>query len=113
MMRSRAWVALLLLLPAVLLERFAYYGARAILAIHLQSVQLSVTESIQLFSITTSLTYLAAVAGGGLAFGIGPRPTAILGSLVTALGLVLTTQPATPRAGVVIMMLGAGLFRPC
>lgn len=44
MMRSKAWVALLLLLPAVMLERFAYYGARSILMIHLQGAHLTVTE---------------------------------------------------------------------
>ena len=98
MMRSKAWIALLLLLPAVMLERFAY---------------LTVTESIQLFSVATSLSYLASVAAGGLALGVGPRPTAILGALVAALGLALTIGHSAPRAGVVTMMVGAGLFRPC
>ena len=113
-MRSKAWVALLLLLPAMMLERVAYYGARSILLIHIRDVaQLSTADAVDLYSIATSLGYLAAVGAGALAIGIGPRPTAILGALASALGLALTVGPSTARAGVLITMVGAGIFRPC
>lgn len=113
MMRPKAWIALLLLCPAVLLDRLAYYGARAHLFQALGAAGVSSTRAAQLLTVATSLSYLVSVAAGGLAFVIGPRLTAVAGSLVSAVGLGLLARGTTPEAGLVVMMLGAGLFRPC
>lgn len=113
MMRPKAWIALLLLLPAVLLDRLAYYAARAHLFHELAAAGVTTTKAAQLLSVATSLSYLVSVAAGGLAFVIGPRPTAVAGSLVSAVGLGLLVGRTAPEAGLVVMMLGAGLFRPC
>ena len=113
MMRPKAWIALLLLCPAVLLDRLAYYGARAHLFQALGAAGVSSTRAEQLLTVATSLSYLVSVAAGGLAFVIGPRLTAVAGSLVSAVGLGLLVGGTTPEAGLVVMMLGAGLFRPC
>ena len=113
MMRPKAWVALLLLLPAVMLERIGHYGARSILMFELEASGLDARRAIQLLTIATSVSYLASVAAGGLALAIGPRPTAVLGSLLAAVGLGLLIGHTTARAGTLFVMIGAGVFRPC
>jgi len=113
-MSLRAYVSLLLVVAALSFERTAYYVARTSVFAHfVSSLGMSSGRAGSLYWLTTGLTFVATLAGGGLAFAIGPRATAALGALVATAGAAMLALGVTPYAGVAVFAVGSGLFRPC
>jgi dipeptide/tripeptide permease len=112
-MSSRGLLALALLVPAVILERTAYYAARSVMMQSLVDASGSYATAARTVTAATTLSFVVSLLAGALALGIGPRATAAIGALVAALGSVVVATDAARGGGVLLIAVGAGIFRPC
>ena len=138
---SRHPAGLWVLFTTELWERFAFYTMRAILVLYLVSISMGDTpgfgwteaEAYKLYGWYTGLVYLSPLLGGWIADRfIGQRMCVIIGAILMALGefvlaaaefvrignvdVNLGTDPAamwTFYAGLGLMILGNGFFKPC
>lgn len=116
-MSSRILGSLALLIGAVAIERFMYYGYRSFLPITLMDrMQLTSSKMGMVFALMTIVTIVASLVAGGLAFLVQPRLIATGGALVASLGLVVFAMASSEGAAITGLLLGAlgsGLVRPC
>jgi POT family proton-dependent oligopeptide transporter len=102
-------------------ERFSYYGMRALLVLFLVSDaaaggwQWSREEAMELYGWYTGLVYVTPIIGGMLADAfLGYRRAVLLGALLMTIGhgaMAFETRPFF-YAGLVLLILGNGLFKP-
>lgn len=104
-------------------ERFSYYGMRALLTVFLIS---EITKggwgwnnekAMQLYALYTGLVYLTPLLGGIIADKLtGYKKAILLGALIMTLGhAAMALEGLSPNyfyAGLVLMILGNGLFKP-
>jgi hypothetical protein len=114
-MSARRVVTLALLAAAVLLERFAYYGVRALLGVYLvEEAGLGPGEvGRALTEIFVFGGLLMPLVGGTLALVLGSRLTAAIGALVAATGYALLAKTGHPVMSCLVASGGVGIFRPC
>ncbi|MDX1278188.1 peptide MFS transporter [Oceanihabitans sediminis] len=104
-------------------ERFSYYGMRALLTVFLITEiaaggwEWDNADAMQLYAWYTGLVYLTPLLGGIIADKFtGFRKAILLGALVMTLGhLSMAFEGINPYffyAGLVLMILGNGLFKP-
>ncbi|MCX7546877.1 peptide MFS transporter [Xanthomarina sp. F1114] len=104
-------------------ERFSYYGMRALLTVFLITEiakggwEWSNADAMQLYAWYTGLVYLTPLLGGLLADKFtGFRKAILLGALIMTLGHAsMALEGFSPNffyAGLVMMILGNGLFKP-
>gem|GEM_PF-22632 len=138
---SRHPAGLWVLFTTELWERFAFYTMRAILVLYLVSISMGETQGFgwteadayKLYGWYTGLVYLSPLLGGWIADRfIGQRMCVIIGAVLMALGefvlaaaefvrignvdVGLATDPVamwTFYAGLGLMILGNGFFKPC
>jgi len=113
--------ALFVLFFTEMWERFSYYGMRALLVLFLVTETAkggwgwSRADATQLYGWYTGLVYLTPILGGYLADKVlGLRKAIVLGGFIIAAGhatLLLDTQTAF-YAGLSLVVLGTGLFKP-
>jgi POT family proton-dependent oligopeptide transporter len=102
-------------------ERFSYYGMRALLVLFLVSDaaaggwQWTREEAMGLYGWYTGLVYVTPIIGGMLADAfLGYRRAVLLGALLMTIGhgaMAFETRPFF-YAGLVLLILGNGLFKP-
>lgn len=113
-MSVRAVVALFLLVAAVACERFAYYATRSVLSFVLvQDLMMTRARVSTLFTVLTWGSLLASVIAGAIAIAIGPRITAAVGAGIAAIGMMLIAMKVAVPGAIVVVGVGAGLFRAC
>jgi proton-dependent oligopeptide transporter, POT family len=103
-----------------LLERFAYYGMRALLILYLidtgsGGMGWSQERASRLYGWFIGLTYLTPVAGGWLADRfLGTNRALLVGGAVLALGHLSIALGSSPSfyAGLVLVVVGTGFFKP-
>lgn len=110
-------LSVFLLLPVVLgLERWAFWGARSMLPLHLMdAVGMTREEMGTLLSVQAGLGTLALLVGGALAIATGPAPTLALGALLSIAGYAgLAAASSAPAiwAALLVLALGQGLLKP-
>ena len=104
-------------------ERFSYYGMRALLTVFLMSEIIkggwgwTSAEALQLYGLYTSLVYATPLIGGMLADKyLGYRKAILIGALIMTLGHAsMAFEGINPNffyAGLVMMILGNGMFKP-
>lgn len=104
-------------------ERFSYYGMRALLTVFLMSEIINggwgwtSAEALKLYALYTSLVYATPLIGGLLADKyLGYRKAILIGALIMTLGHAsMALEGITPYffyAGLVMMILGNGMFKP-
>ncbi|WP_225035416.1 peptide MFS transporter [Winogradskyella sp. SM1960] len=104
-------------------ERFSYYGMRALLTVFLITEigkggwEWTNADAMQLYAWYTGLVYLTPLLGGLLADKFtGFRKAILLGALIMTLGHASMAfegiSPGFFYAGLVMMILGNGLFKP-
>jgi len=104
-------------------ERFSYYGMRALLVLFLVSEaskggwEWTRPEALSLYGWYTGLVYLTPIIGGIIADKLtGYRTAVILGALVMTLGHASMAMEGISNVffylGLVLMMVGNGLFKP-
>lgn len=102
-------------------ERFSYYGMRAIFVLFLTSSIIDGgwgwerKDALQTYALYTGLVYLTPIFGGLIADKlIGYRKAVITGALLMTLGhaSLAVETPAFFYIGLVLLILGNGLFKP-
>ncbi len=102
-------------------ERFSYYGMRAIFVLFLTSTIMDGgwgwerKDALQTYALYTGLVYLTPIFGGLIADKlIGYRKAVITGALLMTLGhaSLAVETPAFFYIGLVLLILGNGLFKP-
>ena len=102
-------------------ERFSYYGMRALLVLFMVApladggLAFSNTEAARVYGNYTMAVYMLAIPGGFIADRlIGARRAVAFGGWVIALGHYALAIPmrATFYLGLVLIVLGTGLFKP-
>jgi dipeptide/tripeptide permease len=111
-MKPRRPVLLLLALAvAVSAERFAYYGLRSTLPMMLRTeMGLDAAKVARTFALAGTLSLLAIPFGGVLAWLLGSRTTAAIGTGIAMVGMMGVVAGA-PLPSFLIVALGAGIFR--
>ncbi len=108
------------------MERFSYYGMRAILVLYLTAATTAAnpglgferSDALSIYAIYTSLVYLTPLIGGMLADRyLGARKSIFIGGLVMMLGeLALMLSSASNLnflyLGLTLLILGNGFFKP-
>lgn len=112
-MSFRAVAALALLIVALGAERCGYYASRSVLMLDLRAAGMSGADALTLYRTFTFVAYVAAFAGGGLAFAIGPRMTAAIGAVIAAVGAFSLAGGAPASVASFVLALGAGVFKAC
>ena len=114
-MKSRPnLLTLAMLVLAIGFERFAYYGARSIVILQLVvHEQMDAASASRFYSHITTFSLFTPLLGGLLALGVGPRFTALTGASIAFVGYGLLAVGAPPTLCMVVIALGAGVFRPC
>lgn len=116
-------VGLFVLFFTEMWERFSYYGMRALLVLFLVSEaskggwEWTRPEALSLYGWYTGLVYLTPIVGGFIADKLtGYRKAVILGALVMTLGHASMAMEGISAnffyLGLVLMMVGNGLFKP-
>ncbi len=116
-------VGLFVLFFTEMWERFSYYGMRALLVLFLVSEaskggwEWSRPEALSLYGWYTGLVYLTPIIGGLIADKLtGYRKAVILGALIMTLGHASMAMEGINMyffyAGLALMILGNGLFKP-
>ena len=117
---------LFLLFGTEMWERFSYYGMRALLVLSMVSATQAANpgfgwsneSALKLYAWYTGLVYFTPLLGGWLADNfLGQRKSVILGGLVMAagqftLGAGIAKDINIFYAGLVLMIIGNGLFKP-
>lgn len=102
-------------------ERFSYYGMRALLTLFMVApiaeggLALSTQDAARLYGNYTMAVYMLSIPGGFIADRIlGARRSVLVGGWTIALGHYCLAYPslATFYAGLVLIALGTGLFKP-
>ena len=102
-------------------ERFNYYGMRALLVYFMTSAVIGFSDPVafKIYGWFTALVYLTPVLGGWIADNyIGKRHSITIGAILMALGqFVLASYGFVPAraalfAGLVLIILGNGFFKP-
>ncbi len=102
-------------------ERFSYYGMRALLVLYMTAPALggglawSAADAGRIYGNYTMAIYLLAIPGGFIADTmLGPRRSVLSGGSMIAAGHFALAVPtiATFYAGLVLIALGTGLFKP-
>lgn len=101
------------------MERFSYYGMRAILVLYLVAattdggVGLTRENALSIYATYTGLVYLTPLIGGFLADKyLGARKAIFIGGLVMMFGEMLMMFPNTLYYGLAFLILGNGFFKP-
>ena len=101
------------------MERFSYYGMRAILVLYLVAattdggVGLTRENALSIYATYTGLVYLTPLIGGFLADKyLGARKAIFIGGLVMMYGEMLMMFPSTLYYGLAFLILGNGFFKP-
>ncbi len=101
------------------MERFSYYGMRAILVLYLVAattdggVGLTRENALSIYATYTGLVYLTPLIGGFLADKyLGARKAIFIGGLVMMFGEMLMMFPSTLYYGLAFLILGNGFFKP-
>jgi POT family proton-dependent oligopeptide transporter len=116
-------VGLFVLFFTEMWERFSYYGMRALLVLFLVSEaskggwEWTRPEALSLYGWYTGLVYLTPIVGGLIADKLtGYRKAVILGALIMTMGHASMAMEGISAnffyAGLVLMMVGNGLFKP-
>lgn len=116
-------VGLFVLFFTEMWERFSYYGMRALLVLFLVSEASkggwgwTRPEALSLYGWYTGLVYLTPIVGGFIADKLtGYRKAVILGALIMTMGHASMAMEGISMnffyAGLVLMMVGNGLFKP-
>ena len=102
------------------MERFSYYGMRAILVLYLVAatekggLEMARADALSVYAIYTSLVYLTPLIGGMLADKyLGARKAIFIGGIVMMLGeICLMMGASTLTLGLALLILGNGFFKP-
>ena len=108
------------------MERFSYYGMRAILVLYLTAqttaaipgLGLERAHALSIYAIYTSLVYLTPLIGGMLADRyLGARKSIFIGGLVMMLGEIALMLSSSSNMtflylGLALLILGNGFFKP-
>lgn len=116
-------VGLFVLFFTEMWERFSYYGMRALLVLFLVSEaskggwEWTRPEALSLYGWYTGLVYLTPIVGGFIADRLtGYRKAVILGALIMTMGHASMAMEGISAnffyVGLVLMMVGNGLFKP-
>lgn len=116
-------VGLFVLFFTEMWERFSYYGMRALLVLFLVSEaskggwEWTRPEALSLYGWYTGLVYLTPIVGGFIADRLtGYRKAVILGALIMTMGHASMAMEGLSAnffyLGLVLMMVGNGLFKP-
>ncbi len=112
-MTSRSLLALGLLLAAIAVERFGYFGLSAFLAIDLNDQGASASSIGLTFTLLQVLSFVGIIAGGAVAYKLGPRATAVVGAGIATLGHFALAGGLPTVVAASVIGLGAGVLRPC
>ncbi len=120
-MRTRAPLALIFLLLAVVCEAvavtgpFAWVRVMARFPVHALTCGETTSPAHFVPSVTDSwwLTYLLTAAAGVIAVVAGVRVTALIGAALGAIGALMALSPTTATAASLTMTIGIAVFRPC
>lgn len=102
-------------------ERFSYYGMRALLVLFLTASLMDGgygwerSDALELYALYTGLVYFTPIIGGVIADKLlGYRMAVFIGALIMALGhaSMAMETPAFFYAGLTMLILGNGLFKP-
>jgi len=102
-------------------ERFSYYGMRALLVLFLTASLMDGgygwerSDALELYALYTGLVYFTPIIGGVIADKLlGYRMAVFVGALIMALGHASMAMeiPAFFYAGLTMLILGNGLFKP-
>ena len=102
-------------------ERFSYYGMRALLVLFLTASLMDGgygwerSDALELYALYTGLVYFTPIIGGVIADKLlGYRMAVFIGALIMALGHASMAMeiPAFFYAGLTMLILGNGLFKP-
>lgn len=95
-------------------EIFALFGMRAVLVYYLvDQLRFSPQSAVEVYGLSTAAAFFTALLGGLLADRyIGARRAAIAGALLMAAGQFLLVQPSLLYAGLTLIALGNGLYKP-
>ena len=102
-------------------ERFSYYGMRALLTLFMVApiaqggLALSTPDATRIYGNYTMAVYMLSIPGGFIADRIlGARRSVLMGGWIIALGHYCLAVPdlATFYAGLILVALGTGLFKP-
>jgi POT family proton-dependent oligopeptide transporter len=113
--------ALRALFFAELWERFSYYGMRALLVLFMVApaaeggLGMSAAEAALVYGNYTMAVYLLSIPGGVAADRIlGAKPAVLIGGALIATGhfTLAIAHPWTLYAGLILVALGTGLFKP-
>lgn len=107
---------LFILSVSELLERFSYYGMRALLMLFFVSeMRYSDTRAFGVYSLYAAMAYAAPLVGGYLADKvIGFKRAILVGSFIIAAGNILMAIPSNEKLsyiGLGLMISGTGLFK--
>ena len=101
------------------MERFSYYGMRAILVLYLTAATtkggmgMDRPDALSIYAIYTGLVYLTPLIGGFLADKfLGARKAIFAGGLIMMLGEFAMMFPSTLNLGLALLILGNGFFKP-
>lgn len=101
------------------MERFSYYGMRAILVLYLVAkvtdggMGMGREDALSIYATYTGLVYLTPLIGGFLADKyLGARKAIFIGGLVMMLGEIAMMFPSTLNLGLALLILGNGFFKP-
>ncbi|MBX3258344.1 MAG: hypothetical protein KF782_01410 [Labilithrix sp.] len=117
-MGLRGMVALGLLLAAAVADRFAHTASRSTLvSLVLRSAQTSdgsaSSEIARLVLVAGVTSLVASFVGAAIALGVGPRATAVIGALISAVGYAVVASGGPPLLGTTLIGAGTGVFRVC
>ena len=102
-------------------ERFSYYGMRALLTLFMVApiaqggLALGTEDAARIYGNYTMAVYMLSIPGGFLADRVlGARRSVLLGGWIIALGHYALAVPSevTFYAGLVLVAIGTGLFKP-
>ncbi len=102
-------------------ERFSYYGMRALLVLFLTASLMDGgygwerSDALELYALYTGLVYFTPIIGGVIADKLlGYRMAVFIGALIMAMGhaSMAMETPAFFYAGLTMLILGNGLFKP-
>src|SRR5688572_1086790 len=108
-------VLTLVFLPLIMLmDRFAFYGGRSFLTIHLMDRGMSRHDAAMTWSGINGILLVAPLIGGLVAMVTSPRWTLFAGTVMVAAAHTLIGElPSGLMTGaLVLLMLGEGLVRP-
>jgi len=101
------------------MERFSYYGMRAILILYLVAkttdggMGFDRSDALSIYATYTGLVYLTPLIGGYLADKfLGARKAIFVGGILMMLGEMAMMFPGSMYLGLALLILGNGFFKP-